>query len=78
MTNMDLPGLLTKPTEGAVANTDSTRAEMVRGGAPRSNSVQPELHGDVYLFIYRIRHSYDLVVAKLPKKVRATLPPPAG
>ncbi|HEY0863483.1 MAG TPA: MmcQ/YjbR family DNA-binding protein [Lacunisphaera sp.] len=26
----------------------------------------------------RIRRSYDLVVAKLPKKVRATLPPPAG
>jgi len=25
----------------------------------------------------RIRRSYDLVVAKLPKKVRATLPPPA-
>ena len=25
----------------------------------------------------RIRHSYDLVVAKLPKKVRATLPGPA-
>ena len=24
-----------------------------------------------------IRHSYDLVVAKLPKKVQATLPPPA-
>lgn len=24
-----------------------------------------------------VRHSYDLVVAKLPKKVQATLPPPA-
>ncbi len=24
-----------------------------------------------------VRHSYDLVVAKLPRKVRATLPPPA-
>jgi predicted DNA-binding protein (MmcQ/YjbR family) len=24
-----------------------------------------------------IRHSYDLVVAKLPKKLQATLPPPA-
>jgi predicted DNA-binding protein (MmcQ/YjbR family) len=25
---------------------------------------------------FRIRHSYDLVVAKLPKKVQATLPKP--
>jgi predicted DNA-binding protein (MmcQ/YjbR family) len=25
-----------------------------------------------------VRHSYDLVVAKLPKKVQATLPPPDG
>lgn len=25
-----------------------------------------------------VRHSYDLVVARLPKPVRATLPPPAG
>jgi predicted DNA-binding protein (MmcQ/YjbR family) len=27
---------------------------------------------------HRLRHSYDLVVAKLPKKVRATLPPAGG
>ena len=56
---MALPGLLTKLADGAVANTDVARAEIVRGIAQRSNTVQPQLHGDVYLFIYRIRHSYD-------------------
>jgi len=35
------------------------RAEMVQGPTLRAKSVQGDLHGDVYLFIYRVRHSYD-------------------
>jgi hypothetical protein len=40
-------------------------AEMVRVVVPRARTVQPDVHspkalpGDVYLFIYRIRHAYD-------------------
>jgi len=56
---MALPGLLTVPTDGAAVDSDIARAEMVRDVVQRSTNVQPRLHGDVYLFIYRIRHSYD-------------------
>jgi hypothetical protein len=35
------------------------RAETVQAPPSRSKSVQGALHGDVYLFIYRVRHSYD-------------------
>ncbi len=43
----------------------SPRAETVQGVVTRAEIVQPDLdaskalHGDVYLFIYRIRHAYD-------------------
>jgi hypothetical protein len=35
------------------------RAETVQSQTVRPKAVQGPLHGDVYLFIYRIRHSYD-------------------
>jgi hypothetical protein len=43
----------------AAAPAPLARAKSVRYPVPRANSVQETLHGDVYLFIYRIRHSYD-------------------
>jgi hypothetical protein len=43
----------------AAAAVVFARAKIVRAPTPRANPAQPALHGDVYLFIYRIRHSYD-------------------
>jgi hypothetical protein len=65
MTNMASPGSFNELRALAADDRPSARAETVRDSAPRAENVQgyttrlQHLHGDVYLFIYRIRHSYD-------------------
>ncbi len=62
---MASPGSVTELPALAAPDRASERAETVRDIAPRTKNVQPDrnlqtqLHGDVYLFIYRIRHAYD-------------------
>ena len=43
----------------AAEPTSFVRVKTVRSTLPRTRSVRETLHGDVYLFIYRIRHRYN-------------------
>ena len=56
---MASPGSVTELPALAAPDRASERAETVQGIAPVTKDVQTQLHGDVYLFIYRIRHAYD-------------------
>ena len=62
---MASPGGVTELRALPAPDRMSARAEMVRGVATRAKNVQAQTqapkawHGDVFLFIYRIRHAYD-------------------
>jgi len=42
-----------------VESLSFARAKTVQSQTARPKTVRETLHGDVYLFIYRVRHSYD-------------------
>ena len=56
---MASPGWVTEFGGHAPSDRAFERTETVRSVVQRADTVQTRLHGDVYLFIYRIRHAYD-------------------
>ncbi len=60
---MAMLGSLTEDKALTTVESETARAEMVHPATIRTGSVQSraraQLEGNVYLFIYRVRHGYD-------------------